>query len=443
MKSRPSDARGVKQRRSAQWSSAVATALLCTVASASRGHAKFDKLLDNTPQPNHPQHTTSSRLISCLFAVCLAFLLPPSAAADHPIQRAIESLVADMEAAAIAADRDGYLRHVVTHDRRFRIEQEHWADDLLEHKPLELAWTAHDITPIGDTRAEATLRLTYRMVSGHAAVPGGKTAQWRAAFEYLDPDGDGPEPSRWLYAGDLWITLPADGFVVKHLPGDEDLAHLIREIFPIAKSHVDRGFEIVNDDPQEIKLYRDMEHLKASVYLGMPDEWLGGWNEPGESIKFMTTYANTRAKWTRAFAHEYGHVATWELGPLAHKMPWWACEGVAEVAAEAFFDEAERQALEGAVRRLAARGQLADWNDISDYRTTRANLKWQAYVQGWHFVGFVSDRFGRAGRNAWLRRMAQGDTVEQATLTALDMTFTDLDAQWRASLGVTQAEQRP
>ena len=384
---------------------------------------------------------TGANLSAIILLILMAVTRSAPAATDPANIRAVESLIAEMESAVIAADRDAYLRCIATHDRRFRVEQEHWADDLIEHKPLELAWAATDLTPITPTRVEAMMRMKYRMASGHAAVPDGKTATWRGAFEYRDPDGDGPAPRQWLYVGETWQELHGDNFVVKHLPGDEAVASVIRDIFPIAKAHVDEGFEIVNNEPQEIKLYRDMEHLKASVYLGMPDDWLGGWNEPGESIKFMTTYASTAAKWTRAFAHEYAHVATWEMGPLAHKMPWWACEGVAEVAAEAFFDEAERDMLEGAVRRWVVQGRLAAWHDISDYRTTAAPLKWQAYVQGRHMVGYISDRFGRQARNAWLRRMGHGETVEEATIGALGITFEELDAQWRQSLGVTPRER--
>ncbi len=393
------------------------------------------------PSPRRHGRLACAHLLTTLALILLILPLRALAATDPAIAAAITSLVSEMETAALAADRDGYLRCIAAHDPRFRVEQEHWADDLREHKPRELSWTVGDLTHVSDSRVEAMMRLKYRMDSGHAAVTAGKATQWRAAFELRDPDGDGPEPSRWLYCGEVWLELPGENFVVKHLPGDEAIAATIRDIFPTAKSHVDEGFEIVNDEPQEIKLYRDMEHLKASVYLGMPDEWLGGWNEPGESIKFMSNYASTPAKWTRAFAHEYGHVATWHMGPLAHKMPWWACEGVAEVAAEAFFDDAERDMLEGAVRRWVATRRLADWNDIADYRTTAAPLKWQAYVQGRSMVGYISERFGRQGRNAWLRRMGHGESVEEATLGALHITFEQLDADWRESLGVKPREE--
>src|SRR5690606_33805844 len=107
-------------------------------------------------------------------------------------------------------------------------------------------------------------------------------------------------------------------------------------IFPTAKQHVDDFFGIENTKPQIIQLYQSMDHLKATVYLCMPDHVLGGWNEPGESIKFMDSYIKGKEGWTYAFAHEYGHVATWELGDRAVDLPWWVTEGLAERCAQPF-----------------------------------------------------------------------------------------------------------
>src|SRR5262249_53010781 len=159
-----------------------------------------------------------------------------------------------------------------------------------------------------------------------------------------------------------------------------------------------------NTTPQVIKLYSDMEHLKATVYLSMPDRILGGWNEAGESIKFMGSYTEGVERWTGALAHEYGHVDTWEMGPAAGEVRGWVQEGVAELAAAALV-KGYPERIEGMIRSLAARGKLAKWEEISDYRTAPARLKHLAYHQGYSMIAHISERWGRPGRNAWLRAM--------------------------------------
>jgi hypothetical protein len=226
--------------------------------------------------------------------------------------------------------------------------------------------------------------------------------------------------------------MHGENFDVKYLPGSEGVVADVLEAFPVAWAHVDEGFEHRITRRQEIKLFQDMEHLKATVYLSMPDEILGGWQEPGESIKFMASYTEGE-NWRQAFAHEYGHVATFEMGPHATNMAWWAVEGVAELAAEEF-RSGYRSWLDGQIGRWARAGQLAAWADLSDYRTTAAGLKWQAYVQGHHMVAYLSERWGRQKRNQWLRAMANGSSLDGATRQVFGLSFAELDGQWRAAV---------
>jgi len=113
-------------------------------------------------------------------------------------------------------------------------------------------------------------------------------------------------------------------------------------------------------------------------------------------------------------------------------MPWWAAEGVAELAAERF--SRGRRAVDAAVRDLAASGAIVPWERLADFRAVRPEESMFAYTQGHHFVGYVSDRFGRSARNAWIRELTRGRSLDDASRAALGLGFDDLDAQWRASL---------
>jgi hypothetical protein len=49
-------------------------------------------------------------------------------------------------------------------------------------------------------------------------------------------------------------------------------------------------------------------------------------------------------------------------------------------------------------------------------------------------LGFISERFGRDRRNAWLAAMAQGQSLDEASRSALDQPFAEVDRAWRESL---------
>ena len=117
-------------------------------------------------------------------------------------------------------------------------------------------------------------------------------------------------------------------------------------------------------------------------------------------------------------------------------MPWWALEGVAELSAERFASMGKD--AENAVLNWYKKDALAKWDDLADFHkvqeSTVRELQGKVYKQGHHMLAYISDRFGREGRNAWLRSMAQGRTIDQASRDALQMGWPDVDAAWRASV---------
>lgn len=371
--------------------------------------------------------------------LCLIPALAPSALADRP---ALESTLSDMSRAVLAADAPAFLAHIATDDPFFATEWRHWADQLKEYTPAEFSLAIGDGPAAFEAdRAEFPLIMTWRITSGPETSWGAGGKQRRVEFPAVvftrdDPDGDGPLPARWLFRGEKWAEIKGDDFVVRYIPGEDGKAERVaREVlkaFPVARAHDNEGFG-VQPPPQILKLYTSMDHLKATVYMNMPDQQLGGWSEPDESIKFMTNYTSGVENWTNAYAHEYGHVCTWTMGPHAAKLPWWVTEGVAELAAQKFRPGSWPR-LDAQMRKRLANGTLAGWADIADYIKTKPHLKGLAYTQGHHMAGFITGKVGRDGRNRWLRLMCNGATLDEATREVLNIPFDELDRQWRASL---------
>jgi len=355
----------------------------------------------------------------------------------------IEAVMSAMERAVLSGDADQYMAHVDGENKFFVQEQSEWAKDLKANTPELFDLSADEQAPARATMAGSDAPAEF--TADHAFMP--LTIVWKLAGEPEQrvrfPAAFYKRDGGWKYAGEHLEELAKDGFVIRYPKGHEDTATMIAEAFPIAKAHVDKGFGITNNRIEHIKLYDSQSVLQMSVYPSMykTDLTLSGWNEKGESIKFATWYTDSVAGWTKAFAHEYGHVATWELGSKAKGLAWWLAEGAAELAAEDFPPNTRERVHRWAVRRNAE-GTLAQWSDITDYRTTKRELRSHPYHQGHSFVGYVSDRFGRDKRNAWLAALCDGKALDIASSEVLGESFANLDAGWRSTLTGEQPGDR-
>ncbi len=241
--------------------------------------------------------------------------------------------------------------------------------------------------------------------------------------------------------GSCRAAAPEHRARVRYFAGYEQVARKIVEVLPLVRGHVDEGFGGEVPRVQEVKLYPTMRHLQESIYLSYVDG-LSGWNEPGEAIKLLTRPTAGKRGLRSLLAHEYGHVATFELGAKANDMPWWVLEGVAELSSERFGSVGKD--AENMVVRWQGKDALAKWDDLADFHTVQESsppdLQAKVYKQGHHMLMYISDRWGKDGRNAWLRAMSGGNTIDEATRAATGMGWDELDAAWRGRVKEIAAE---
>jgi hypothetical protein len=357
------------------------------------------------------------------------------ARADRP---GIESVLQAMQQAVLAGDQAAYLRHVSTEDPVFLVEQRNWAADLARQRPVEFALR---IAPPASPSAPEADRPADAAAFDDTSARFDLTMVWRMA-------ADGPERTlttpvsfrlhegRWCFEGERWasIDVPADqatGFAgarVQFEPGLEATAKAVAEQLPAVRREVDALFGQRIDRIQPIKLYASMKHLQASIYLSYTDA-LSGWNEPGEAVKILVSRRPSGLG--ALLAHEYGHVATFELGAKASDAPWWVLEGIAERSAWPFRAGRAKE-LDRRIVQWASDSNLAEWAALSDFRSVEARWRGHVYAQGEHMIAYITQRFGDARRTDWLRALARGESLEHASTGALGIAFAALDADWRA-----------
>lgn len=346
---------------------------------------------------------------------------PAYAQEAAPAPPAVLAVLEAMQSAVRAGDADAYLKQVAAKDAFFLQEQRCWAAELKKANPerFELELKDAKLNPAGD-ELHGDLTLRWKFTGGRD-----RTLRYPAIFR-LEDDG-------WKFAGERWRVVEGPGFKVKYLGDAEAEAKAIAEILPEVRDRVFQEFAEPVARHVEVKFYPSMPHIQQSIHLNYADA-IGGWNEPGEAIKMVKlAFLSSDPKQKKMIlAHEMGHVATFALGPKAKDIPWWVQEGVAEAAAEPFYDK--RRVSTAMMKLFVAGKSVKDWGVMREYTPESMKLAGQVYNQGHHLIAYLTDRFGLAQRNAWLRAMAAGQTLDQATQAVLGLPFGKLDEEWRAAL---------
>lgn len=341
--------------------------------------------------------------------------------ASDPVPADLGPTLERMSAAVLAGDADAYLACVHRADPVLLKEQENWAADLAEHTPgsFELSLRDAHFAVQPDGSVVVPIEMTWKM----QGLSRRRTVDYTARFVYDD--------GQWLYAGEQWVRVRAPGVEVLVEPEEKQLGLHIAAVLPSVRRQVDDLMQVHVDRVQQVKVYTSMQHLQQSIYLSYKDP-LGGWNEPGESIKMLANDSQSGRAMRILLAHEYGHCATFDLGSQANHMPWWLLEGVAEYcSAHVAGGRSDMQRL---VRSWAEKGDLREWDQLADFRGEAMKHQAHVYSQGHHMVAYVANRFGQATLVAWLRAMANGQSLDEATQAALGTTWSSIDTDWRATL---------
>jgi Peptidase MA superfamily len=337
---------------------------------------------------------------------------PGSLSPSAEIEFLVESLAANVR----IGNKADYLALVDLSDPGFRLEHSRLADEWSGLHPVpDYALAVDDVEVDGDV-ATGSLTATWTNFEGEA-----RTATWLGSFGHSD--------GNWRYTGEVWQTTEVPHFTVKVAPGLDDEVARVTEDLAAVYDHVTDALDYVPAAALQIKLYADAPALAANTLLSLPD--IRGWNEPGEALKLRVDPEDPYM--TPVIAHEMTHFASFDrAGTKRTKMPWWLDEGLASYVARKFdtIQSNSDPALE-TVAAWQADGTLVDWDRMAVYETTPQELWRNVYPQGYAMVRFVTQRFGRDPRNAWLAKMATEMDIDAATPAVLGMSFDDLDKAFR------------
>jgi len=357
-----------------------------------------------------------------ILATLAVFLLTQLALATPEIVRdQIQQTIDRIEAAVVAGDAEAYLANIKPIYREFRFEQSEWARVMAEKTPEAFKWTILNVTPI-DYGAQVDIEIRWTMPGGRER----RIGRWPAVFV--------PGEGGWKYAGRSWETIAGPGYIINFPESQRARAERIAELMPEVIEHVHAELEepYTGDITQRVKIFTTMLELQYSIYASYVDG-LAGWNEPDESVKLLGSALRGNQA-ASILAHEYGHAVNFSMGDASRDTPWWVLEGVAEVCAEKYGGFGPRS--DTIVRNWRNQGRLATWDKLASFENIEQQYYMHVYVQGVHMLKFITDSFGQTTRNNWVRTMAKGASLDEATREVLGMSFEELDQRWRESLEV-------
>ena len=359
------------------------------------------------------------RLLTFVVLMVFAGLTVLHVGAQTDFEDEIEALVADMQEAVLAQDAERYLSYVDLSDAVFAREHSNWAYEWAEEDfvtDFDLSVSNLALAEDDEQLAIADMRLRWESTLPEQT---GLTARYAVQFTYNAND------ERWLYAGEYWVSTVTDDFIVHAPIGFEAEVDDLVLILPEVYETVTTAYEYIPQNAMEIKVYADSESLGATTLLSLP--LIGGWNEPGESLKIV---GGNPSYMPAIVAHEFTHFLTFDQAGTANPMmPWWLNEGIAEYLSRSFVPDYDPDALDGrvmAIQGLQADGGLVAWELMRVFEETPVELWGYVYPQGYTFVVFMSETYGREVRNEWLHLMVDL-SLENATEAVFDMPFDALN----------------
>ncbi len=372
-------------------------------------------------------------------AICAPLVWAGAPLPDSAIEaQRVRSVVDSMQSAIDRLDSGAYMAQINPSDPVLATEHRAWFAELF-------------VAPVDDLRIKIDPEIEI-ILEDDGSIVAPIVYTWRVPSEDSPRRYDMParfEPigashGQWHFIGRAWDIAMTDTPGVRIYCDEEhrDIAELAIQRVPEIRDAIaiDMGIDPTKGDLHEVvvKVFPKMSELQASIYPSYT-AGISGWNEPGESIKILGRDEMGLDRLDPLLAHEIGHAVSFEFGPEINFAPWWTLEGIAEVAAGLFRDSWDRKNQR--IAKLAQSDNLREWDLLADFKGEAVNHGMHVYLQGWSMVDYIDRTFGKDKRNAWFTRLGHGDTLDQASRSALGIAFDELDAQWHASLMQVEIEK--
>lgn len=267
--------------------------------------------------------TVIMRTRSVISIVLLWSLLLASSPAEafspcpEQVDGVIRKLVKEKEEAVNSGDRERFLQVINPNRRAYWREQKRWFEDAVRYIDSgSFRMEVTSIVPERPFRVRAIIKQSYRK--------NGKEHSVTYPLRY-------EKTERGWKDSDIAFEHMTSGNVVVYYT-DSRLKEQAAVALDIVSRAVDAFYEKyawVPEETVEVKLYHHPEMFRQGVKLSLP-EWAAGWNEAGQSIKFVG--ALRMDDWEGSFASGLVHEVTHKMVSerTGDNAAYWLQEGAAE-----------------------------------------------------------------------------------------------------------------
>jgi hypothetical protein len=192
--------------------------------------------------------------------------------------------------------------------------------------------------------------------------------------------------------------------------------------------------------PTDIYIYDTQQNLKGAMLL-TGRKWVSGQAHPelGVVLVAISDKEGYKSHMMRDIPHEITHLLVYQAAtPIGYRyVPEWLDEGLATANERLPLPE---YAL--VLEEARTQDQLISLENLCVPFSPDPHTAFLSYAQSGSVLKFIHKKYGASGIRALLQAYADGDSCTGGVQRALNISFGDLEAEWRDSLGPEAPPQR-
>jgi len=273
---------------------------------------------------------------------------------------------------------------------------------------------------------------TWDMLETGGLPPGTELEYW-----WLIEDAAGQKietsPSTLKY-DDLrydWNSLTSEQVTLYWYQGNQSFAQQLMGATEDALQRLTSDTGLSLEQLAKIYIYASFEDLRGALVY--PQEWTGGIAFSDYIVIAIGISPDNLIWGKRAMVHELSHLVVHQavFGPFG-LIPTWLDEGLA-VYAEGELRSDLREQFDEAI----SRNELISVRSLSSSFPTDPDEARLSYAESFSLVDFLLDEYGSEKMSDLLGVFKAGSSYDDALIQVYGFDMDGLDAQWRASLGLS------
>jgi hypothetical protein len=214
--------------------------------------------------------------------------------------------------------------------------------------------------------------------------------------------------------------------------GDDAFAQAVLDAANRTIDKLRARFNVAADLPIRLVIYGSEDDFSESLPPNSA-EWIGGQARPPLRliVAGIDPTRGAMAEIGRMIPHEVSHLILYQATRNPYNSPpSWLDEGLA-----VYNQETPDSRFAGLLRDAVRDGRLIPIRALNSSFPLDPDQALLSYAESASVVTFISQRFGDAKLGALLTSFKQEMAYDEAAQSALGVSLTELDAQWKASLG--------